>query len=234
MYSHGSESLIKQAREIQESELQKFDSRLVKLLQVKELGHETLDSLQRLHLILSANKYTRRLPSDLQQRLLLLLSSPAEQLQVLSYAVLKETLPSSGEELNNIQENISQLNTHAAALLVSQESRAGLSNLCAQLIHGLEGRVSDGPARSLMFTLPVLKSILTLSPECLTEEHVIILSKKLVDWLRYASIVQGGGASSGGFFIGPSLCLPQSWMGRCQGTSSLCSAWDKDSQRTNG
>ncbi|MEQ2210804.1 hypothetical protein XENOCAPTIV_019731, partial [Xenoophorus captivus] len=92
--------------------------------------------------------------------------------------------------------------------------------------------------------------------------HVIILSKKLVDWLRYASIVQGGGASSGGFFIGPrsrqvsnldlifpvfpdiscfnycfvffSLCLPQSWMGQCQGTSSLCSAWDKDSQRTNG
>uniref|UniRef100_A0A3Q3GDD8 Adaptor related protein complex 5 subunit zeta 1 n=1 Tax=Kryptolebias marmoratus TaxID=37003 RepID=A0A3Q3GDD8_KRYMA len=37
MYSHGSESLIKQAREIQEPELQKFYSRLVKLLQVKEL-----------------------------------------------------------------------------------------------------------------------------------------------------------------------------------------------------
>uniref|UniRef100_A0A8P4K9U4 Adaptor related protein complex 5 subunit zeta 1 n=1 Tax=Dicentrarchus labrax TaxID=13489 RepID=A0A8P4K9U4_DICLA len=87
MYSHGSESLIKQAREIQESELQKFYSRLVKLLQGKEFGHETVDSLQRLHLILSASKYTR--------------------------------------------------------------------------------------------------------------------TKKLVDWLRYASITQGGGASSGGFFTGP-------------------------------
>lgn len=29
------------------------------------------------------------------------------------------------------------------------------------------------------------------------------LSKKFVDWLRYASITQGGGASSGGFFTGP-------------------------------
>lgn len=46
-------------REIQESELQKFYSRLVKLLQAKELSHETVDSLQRLHLILSATKYTR-------------------------------------------------------------------------------------------------------------------------------------------------------------------------------
>lgn len=46
-------------REIQEPELQKFQGRLVKLLQGKELGHETVDSLQRLHLILSATKYTR-------------------------------------------------------------------------------------------------------------------------------------------------------------------------------
>uniref|UniRef100_A0A7N9AKR6 Adaptor related protein complex 5 subunit zeta 1 n=1 Tax=Mastacembelus armatus TaxID=205130 RepID=A0A7N9AKR6_9TELE len=92
MYSHGSESLIKQAREIEESELQRFYSRLVKLLQGKELGHETVDSLQRLHIILFADKYTR--------------------------------------------------------------------------------------------------------------------TKKLVDWLRYASITQGGGTSSGGFFTGPRLRQP--------------------------
>lgn len=36
-----------------------------------------------------------------------------------------------------------------------------------------------------------------------TTDHVTVLSKKLVDWLRYASITQGGGASSGGFFTGP-------------------------------
>uniref|UniRef100_A0A3B4AD23 Uncharacterized protein n=1 Tax=Periophthalmus magnuspinnatus TaxID=409849 RepID=A0A3B4AD23_9GOBI len=40
-------------RDIQESELQKFYSRLLKLLQGKDLGHEAVDSLQRLHLILS-------------------------------------------------------------------------------------------------------------------------------------------------------------------------------------
>lgn len=47
-------------REIQESELQKFHSRLTKAIQAKELGHETIDSLQRLRLILFATKYTRK------------------------------------------------------------------------------------------------------------------------------------------------------------------------------
>ncbi|XP_069557493.1 AP-5 complex subunit zeta-1 isoform X1 [Brachyistius frenatus] len=204
MYSHGSESLIKQAREIQEPELQKFYSRLVKLLHGKELGHDAVDSLQRLQLILSATKYTRSLPSELQKRLSLLLSSPAEQLQVLSSAVLRETLPLSGEELNDTQQNVGQLNSHAAALLLSQAgSRDDLSSLCAQLLRSLESRASEAPAHSLMHTLPVLNTVLTHSPECLTDDHVTLLCKKLVDWLRYASIIQGGGASSGGFFTGP-------------------------------
>uniref|UniRef100_A0A3Q4ADU6 Uncharacterized protein n=1 Tax=Mola mola TaxID=94237 RepID=A0A3Q4ADU6_MOLML len=204
MYSHGSESLIKQAREIQESELQKFYSRLIKLLQGKEVGHETIDSLQRLHLILSANKYTRALPPELQKKLLSLLSSPTEQFQVLSSAVLRETLPLSGQELNYDQESISLLNSHAAALLLSQAgSRADLSYLCAQLIRSLESRQSEVSAQSPTPTLPILNNILTHSPECLTEDNLTLLSKKLVDWLRYASITQGGCASSGGFFTGP-------------------------------
>ncbi|XP_026180052.1 AP-5 complex subunit zeta-1 isoform X2 [Mastacembelus armatus] len=209
MYSHGSESLIKQAREIEESELQRFYSRLVKLLQGKELGHETVDSLQRLHIILFADKYTRTLPSELQKRLLSLLSSPSEQFQVLSSAVLRETLPLSGQDLNYNQENVGQLNTHAAALLLSQAgSRAELSSLCALLLRSLENRQSEGPVHSLTHTLPILNTILTHSPECLTEDHVTLLSKKLVDWLRYASITQGGGTSSGGFFTGPRLRQP--------------------------
>lgn len=48
------------SRDIQESELQKFYSRLIKLLKAKEHGHETVVSLQKLHLILSANKYSRQ------------------------------------------------------------------------------------------------------------------------------------------------------------------------------
>ncbi|RVE69236.1 hypothetical protein OJAV_G00075670 [Oryzias javanicus] len=198
MYSHGSESLIRQAREIQDSELQKFYSRLVKLLQFKEVSHELVDSLHRLYLILFANKYSRTLPSELQQNLVPLLSSPSEQLQVLSSAVLRETLPPCGEE-----KNIAQLNSHAAALLLSQAgSKDDLSDLCAQIIRSLEIRPSDGPTPSLMHTLPFVNSILTHCPECLTADHVILLSKKLVDWLRYASIMQVGGASSGGFFSG--------------------------------
>lgn len=47
-------------REIQESELQKFHSKLTKAFQAKELGHEAIDSLQRLRLILFATKYTRK------------------------------------------------------------------------------------------------------------------------------------------------------------------------------
>ncbi|XP_037331565.1 AP-5 complex subunit zeta-1 isoform X2 [Pungitius pungitius] len=204
MYSHGSESLIKQAREIQEPELQRFHSRLVKLLQGKELGHEAVDSLQRLHIILSATKYTRTLPPELQKSLQSLLSSPAEQFQVLSSAVLRETLPLSGQEENYCQENFIQLNNHAAALVLSQAgSRAELSSLCAQLLRSLEGRQSEGPATSLTHILPILNTILTHSPESLTEDHVTLMSKKLVDWLRYASITQGGSAPSGGFFTGP-------------------------------
>uniref|UniRef100_A0A8D3A1I0 Adaptor related protein complex 5 subunit zeta 1 n=1 Tax=Scophthalmus maximus TaxID=52904 RepID=A0A8D3A1I0_SCOMX len=185
MYSHGSESLIKQARDIQEAELKKFYRRLAKLLQGKELGHEAMDSLQRLHLILSATKFTRTLPAELQKGLLPLLSSPVEQLQLLSSAVLRETLPLSGEELNYTQEDAG--------------SRADLSSLCAQLLRSLESRQSDGPTHSLMQTLPILNTIITHSPEY----HLTLLSKKIVDWLRYASITQGGGASSGGFFTGP-------------------------------
>ncbi|XP_054615480.1 AP-5 complex subunit zeta-1 isoform X2 [Dunckerocampus dactyliophorus] len=203
MYTHGSESLIKQAREIQESELEKFYSRLIKLLQGKELGHETVDCLQRLHLILSATKYTRTLPPDLQKRLRLLLSSPVEQLQVLSSAVLRETLPLAGEEANYSQDSNSQQNSHTAALLLAQAgSRDDLSSLCAQFLRGLENRPSEAPNHSLTHTLPIVNTILSHSPDCLTEDHVTLLSKKLVDWLRYASTMQGGGASSGGFFTG--------------------------------
>ncbi|XP_068605497.1 AP-5 complex subunit zeta-1 [Brachionichthys hirsutus] len=204
MYSHGSESLIRQAREIQESELQKFYSRLLKLLQGKELGHDTVDSLQRLHLILSANKFTMKLPPELQSKVVSLLCSPSEQLQVLSSAVLIETLPPYGQELNNISEKIGPLNSHAAALLLSQaRSRTDLSSLCTRLLRSLESRQSEGSAHLFTHTLPILNTVLTHSPESLTDDHVTLLSKKLVDWLRYASITQGGGASSSGFFTGP-------------------------------
>ncbi|KAJ3601444.1 hypothetical protein NHX12_032412 [Muraenolepis orangiensis] len=38
--------------------------------------------------------------------------------------------------------------------------------------------------------------------------HVTLLNKKLIDWLRYASTQQGGGTSSVGFFTGPRIRQP--------------------------
>lgn len=48
-------------------------------------------------------------------------------------------------------------------------SRADLSSLCAQLLRSLESRPSEGPSHTLTNTLPILNTILTHSPECLTE-----------------------------------------------------------------
>uniref|UniRef100_A0A669B5X3 Adaptor related protein complex 5 subunit zeta 1 n=1 Tax=Oreochromis niloticus TaxID=8128 RepID=A0A669B5X3_ORENI len=140
MYSHASESLIKQAREIQVSELQKFYSRLMKMLQGKELE-----------------------------------------------------LPPTPLILHVVDE----------LFILTAVSKGDLSSLCTQLLRNLESRPSEGPTHSLMHTLPVLNSVLTHSPECLSEDQMTLVSKKLVDWLRYASVMQGVGTSSGGFFTGP-------------------------------
>lgn len=232
----------------------------------------------------------QRLPAELQKKVSLLLSSPVEQLQVLSSAVLRET----SLDFDYTQEHISPLNSHAAALLLSQVrfnssylhwdaekscldavtaqrhyscvqhtvtsnkpvlfllfplwpkkhllrhanppqvgSRSDLSSYCAQLLRNLDNRQSESPCPLLTHTLPILNSVITHSPDSLTEgdkdtfhigiktadgdqkpywfnpssffalDHVTFMSKKFVDWLRYASITQGGGASSGGFFTGP-------------------------------
>lgn len=73
------------------------------------------------HSYVSPAVIDQRLPPELHKKILSLLSSPVEQFQVLSSAVLRETLPPSGQELHHNQENIS-LNDHAAALLLTQVS----------------------------------------------------------------------------------------------------------------
>lgn len=47
-------------REIPDEELKKFCSRVSKLLQKEDVGPEAIDALQRLFLIVSATKYSRR------------------------------------------------------------------------------------------------------------------------------------------------------------------------------
>lgn len=122
--------------------------------------------------------------------------------------------------------------------------------------------IAQNASLQVMMT-PQLSACLRLkydTPPPSPPDHVILLSKKLVDWLRYASIMQVGGASSGGFFSGSRsrqvstlhvvrnqwvsksvtcLCVisrrpSQSWTGRCRGISSRCCAWGRDSLRTSG
>ncbi|KAL0992492.1 hypothetical protein UPYG_G00094000 [Umbra pygmaea] len=210
MYSAGTESLIKQARDIGEVDLHKFYSRISKQLTTREHSHDVIDSLQRLHLILASNKYSRRLPVELHRRLLsLCLSSSVEQLTVLTLAVLRETLPPSGPEQNYTLQDYCPLNSHAAALVISQAGCKGdLSALSSVLLRSLDGRAAEGPSLTpnlpLTQTIPLLNTIITYSPDSLSEDHVIVLSKKLVDWLRYASVQQGV-SSSGGFFSSPRI-----------------------------
>uniref|UniRef100_A0A672K5A7 Adaptor related protein complex 5 subunit zeta 1 n=1 Tax=Sinocyclocheilus grahami TaxID=75366 RepID=A0A672K5A7_SINGR len=136
MYAAATESLIKQAREIKEEELQRFRGRIFKLLHTKDISGDTVDSLQRLSLIVSATKYARELPSDLVMKLQTVLrsSSCPEQLQVLS------------------------------------------------------------------------SSIIQWGPNVRNQVNLVI--RKLVDWLRYASMQQGASMSSGGFFSGPRTRQP--------------------------
>ncbi|KAG9343008.1 hypothetical protein JZ751_015226 [Albula glossodonta] len=204
MYASGTESLIKQAREIQEEELQKFYGRISKLLNVKDFGNEAIDSLQRLHLIVSATKYGRTIPVDLNKKLQALLCSPSspEQVQVLCSCTLRESLPLSVHSLpvDDLQDNRT-ISYVAAVILAQAGDRTDLTALSNQFLRSLESRQPEGQISR--HVLPVLSQVISFSPESLTEDHINLVSRKLVDWLRYASVQQGTSMSSGGFFTGP-------------------------------
>ncbi|XP_051569996.1 AP-5 complex subunit zeta-1-like isoform X2 [Myxocyprinus asiaticus] len=203
MYSAATESLIKQAREIKEEELQKFCGRIFKQLHTKELGGEIVDSLQRLHLIVSATKYAREIPSDLVMKLLMVLcsSSCPEQLQILSSSILQESLPLSIHSLSSDLSQDSRAISHLASVVLSQAgNKEDVMPLCHHLLKILESRLSEGQMSK--HALPILSKMISVYPEILTEDQVNLVSRKLVDWLRYASMQQGASMSSGGFFSG--------------------------------
>uniref|UniRef100_A0A673HTG1 AP-5 complex subunit zeta-1-like n=1 Tax=Sinocyclocheilus rhinocerous TaxID=307959 RepID=A0A673HTG1_9TELE len=196
MYAAATESLIKQAREIKEEELQRFCGRIFKLLHTKDVSGDTVDSLQRLNLIVSATKYARELPSDLVMKLQTLLrsSSCPEQLQVLSSSIIRESFPPSVHSLCSDLSHDSRTSSHVASVVLAQVS------------HILESRLSDGQISR--HALPILSKMSTVYPEILTDDQVNLVSRKLVDWLRYASMQQGASMSSGGFFSGPRTRQP--------------------------
>uniref|UniRef100_A0AAY4BWL6 AP-5 complex subunit zeta-1 n=1 Tax=Denticeps clupeoides TaxID=299321 RepID=A0AAY4BWL6_9TELE len=201
MYSAGTESLIKQAREIQDEELQKFYVRVSKMLSSKEHCSETIDSLQRLKLIVSATKYARLLPAEVQNKLQTLLRSPGcpEQLRLLCSAVLSESLPPSVRSLSaGLTQDCRSLGSVAAIVLAQVDE---LLPLCQHLLKCLESRQPEG--QICKHTLPILSKIISFFPEILSEDQINLVNRKLVDWLRYASVHQGASLSSGGFFTGP-------------------------------
>nr|XP_008017002.2 AP-5 complex subunit zeta-1 isoform X1 [Chlorocebus sabaeus] len=208
MFSAGAESLLHQAREIQDEELKKFCSRISKLLQAEDLGPDTLDSLQRLFLIISATKYSRRLEKtcvDLLQATLGLAACP-EQLQVLCAAILREMSPSDSLSLVwDHTQNSRQLSLVASVLLAQGDRNEEVSAVGQGVLRALESRQPEGP--SLRYLLPIMAKVVVLSPGTLQEDQATLLSKRLVDWLRYASLQQGLPHSSS-FFSTPRARQP--------------------------
>ncbi|XP_023569229.1 AP-5 complex subunit zeta-1 isoform X1 [Octodon degus] len=207
MFSAGAESLLHQARDIRDEELQRFCSRVSKLLQ-EDLGPATVDALQRLFLIISATKYTRRLEKtcvDLLQATLSL-STYSEQIQVLCAAILREMSPSNTLTLScDHTQNPHQLSLVASVLLAQGDRREEVRNVGQRIFTILESRQPEGP--SLRPLLPVLSKVVGLAPGTFQEDQASLLSKRLVDWLRYARVQQGA-SHSGGFFSTPRARQP--------------------------
>uniref|UniRef100_A0AAY4BWL1 AP-5 complex subunit zeta-1 n=1 Tax=Denticeps clupeoides TaxID=299321 RepID=A0AAY4BWL1_9TELE len=192
MYSAGTESLIKQAREIQDEELQKFYVRVSKMLSSKEHCSETIDSLQRLKLIVSATKYARLLPAEVQNKLQTLLRSPGcpEQLRLLCSAVLSESLPPSVRSLSaGLTQDCRSLGS-VAAIVLAQVAINSIVILKCYCIGGFSA-------------ISTMNMLINYCCFFLFKDQINLVNRKLVDWLRYASVHQGASLSSGGFFTGP-------------------------------
>ncbi|XP_048186000.1 AP-5 complex subunit zeta-1 [Perognathus longimembris pacificus] len=207
MFTAGAENLLHQAREIQDEELGRFCTGVSKLLQ-EAPGPAAVDALQRLFLIVSATKYPRRLEKscvDLLQATLCQSSCP-EQLQVLCAAILREMSPSDSLTLScEHAQNIRQLSLVASVLLAQGDRRQEVRSVGQHIFTVLESRQPDGSSpRSL---LPIVPKLMGLAPDTLQGDQIDLLSKRLADWLRYASVQQGP-PLVGGFFSTPRARQP--------------------------
>ncbi|XP_039082105.1 AP-5 complex subunit zeta-1 isoform X1 [Hyaena hyaena] len=209
MFTAGAESLLHQAREIQAEELKKFCSRVVKLLQKEEPGPDAVDALQRLFLIVSATKYRRKLEDTCVHLLQATLCSPKcpEQLQLLCAAVLREMSPYDGLSLScDHMQSTRQLSLVASVLLAQGDKKEEVRSVGQRVFRVLESRQPEGS--SPRHLLPIVSKIAHLAPHTLQEDQTNLLNKRLVDWLRYASVQQGVAHTSGGFFSTPRARQP--------------------------
>ncbi|XP_010141945.1 PREDICTED: AP-5 complex subunit zeta-1 [Buceros rhinoceros silvestris] len=95
-----------------------------------------------------------------------------------------------------------------ASILLAQGNKGEVAAVGQRIVKVLERRLPEG--QSAQHLLPVLSNVISLSPESLTEEQTSIVSKKMADWLRYASTQQGVARPSGGggFFSSPRTRQP--------------------------
>ncbi|XP_041893503.1 AP-5 complex subunit zeta-1 [Corvus kubaryi] len=208
MFTAAAESFLRQAREIQEEELRRFGARVFALLQGPEPGPEAVDGLQRLHLTVAATKYPRKLDGKFVELLQTVLCSPKspEQIQVLCAAILREMSPCNDLILSCDEIQDTKLLSLVSSILLAQGNKGKVAAVGQRVVKVLEKRLPEG--QSARFLLPVLANVISLSPESLTEEQTNVVSKKLADWLRYASIQQGMAQPSGGFFSSPRTKQP--------------------------
>nr|XP_044999900.1 AP-5 complex subunit zeta-1 isoform X2 [Jaculus jaculus] len=102
-------------------------------------------------------------------------------------------------------QNTQQLSLVASVLLAQGDRREEVRSVGQHIFTVLESRPPEGS--SLRHLLPVLSKVLSLAPGALQEDQTNLLSKRLVDWLRYASVQQGL-PHSGGFFSTPRTRQP--------------------------
>ncbi|NXO29030.1 AP5Z1 protein, partial [Cisticola juncidis] len=195
-------------RESREEELRRFAARVSALLQGPEPGPEAVDGLQRLHLTVAATKYPRKLDGKFVEQLQTVLCSPKspEQIQVLCAAILREMSPCNDLILSCDEIQDTKLLSLVSSVLLAQEDKGGVAAVGQRVVKALEKRLPEG--QSARFLLPVLANVISLSPASLTQEQTNVVSKKLADWLRYASTQQGMAQPSGGFFSSPRTKQP--------------------------
>uniref|UniRef100_A0A670YIW3 Adaptor related protein complex 5 subunit zeta 1 n=1 Tax=Pseudonaja textilis TaxID=8673 RepID=A0A670YIW3_PSETE len=188
-------------REIQDDEFKKFTSRISGFLQNQDFGNETVDSLRRLFLIVSTTKYSQKLEDKLVQLLqtTLYLPKSPKQIQILCSAILRERSVCNDLSLPWDKFRDTRLLSLAFSIIQSQcDQRTTVEEMGQHVVKILEGRLpEDQSARPL---LPILSKVISSSPLSLNEDQINLISKRMVDWLRYASLQQGVAPTTGGFF----------------------------------
>ncbi|RLW01625.1 hypothetical protein DV515_00007832 [Chloebia gouldiae] len=158
----------------------------------------------------AAERFLRRarLDGELVELLQAVLCSPKspEQIQVLCAAILREMSPCNDLILSCDEIQDTKLLSLVSSVLLAQGNEGEVAAVGQHVVKALERRLPEG--QSALFLLPILANVLSLSPGSLTEEQIDVVSKKLADWLRYASIQQGMAQPSGGFFSSPRTKQP--------------------------